>query len=99
MGAGVVLPVHSVVAAPPWRALSVQAGLVRDAAVEGGGPGSGPRPGTLRPRSGRGGPGGVKPAAIVNPAAGGARRWPQVAATLGDLEIRFTKSPGHATLL
>lgn len=41
----------------------------------------------------------MKPAAIVNPAAGGAGRWPQVAATLGDLQIRFTQAPGHATLL
>ena len=41
----------------------------------------------------------MKPAAIVNPAAGGARRWPQLAATLGDLETRFTRAPGHATVL
>jgi YegS/Rv2252/BmrU family lipid kinase len=41
----------------------------------------------------------VKPAAIVNPAAGGARRWPQLAAELGDLEVRFTQAPGHATAL
>jgi YegS/Rv2252/BmrU family lipid kinase len=42
---------------------------------------------------------GKEAAAILNPAAGGARFWPRIAAGLGELEVRVTKAPGHATVL
>ncbi len=41
-------------------------------------------------------------AAIVNPASAGGRTgrlWPDIAAGLGRIQVRFTKGPGHATQL